>query len=131
MSLMNPKYPNLELIEYKFMQMLTNDEEWKKRVEELKKQNCYLRPDFSVTVFSQMWGSTCTAFDVMPDGSPAIGGCAMTREYTTVIEETLTNTFGVFIGDRPCYKVSDAPDEFYADLAEKNMASLSVAKKRY
>lgn len=131
MGLMNPKYPNLELIEYKFMQMLSKDEEWKKKVDELKSQNRYLRPDFSVTVFSQMWGSTCTAFDVMPDGSSAIGGCAMTREYTTVIEETLTNTFCVFIGDRPCYKVSDAPDEFYTDLAEKSMASLSVAKKRY
>lgn len=131
MGLMNPKYPNLELIEYKFTQMLGKDEEWKKKVDELIKKNRYLRPDFSVTVFSQMWGSTCTAFDVMPDGSPAMGGDAMTRAYTTVIEETLTKTFGIFIGDTPCYMVSNAPDEFYADLVEKNMASLSVAKKRY
>lgn len=129
--MMNPKYPNLELIEYKFLQLLNQDEAWKNKVKELREQNRFLRPEFLVTVFSQIWGSTCTAFDVMPDGSPAIGGCAMTREYTTVIEETLTKTYGVFIGDRLCYMVKDASDAFYEDLAERNMASLSMAGKRY
>ncbi len=131
MGLSNPNYPNLELIEYQFLQLLNKDDVWKQKVRALQTENRFLKPDFSVTVFSQIWGSTCTAFDVMPDGSPTMGGAAMTREYTVVIEETLTKTFGVFVGGRPCYMVSDAPDEFYADLAEKNMASLGRARKRY
>lgn len=131
MGLLNPKYPNLELIEYKFLQMLNQSENWKQKVRNKQAENRYIKPEFSVIVFSQMWGSTCTAFDVMPDGSPAIGGMAMTREYTTVIEETLTGTYGVFIGDRPCYMVTDASDAFFTDLADRNMASLSEAGKRY
>ena len=131
MGLSNPRYPNLELIEYKFLQMLNKDEEWKQKVRDQQAENRYLKPDFTVIVFSQIWGSTCTAFDVMPDGSSTVGGCAMTREYTTVIEESLTGTYGVFIGDRACYKVTNATKEFYDDLAERNMASLSEARKRY
>lgn len=131
MGLSNPKYPNLELIEYKFLQGLHGDEKWKKRVMELQALDRNLRPEFTVTVFPQMWGSTNTAFDVMPDGSPAMGGCVMTTAYTTVIQETLTGTYGVFIGNKLCYVVSDATKEFYNDLAERSMACLSVARKRY
>lgn len=131
MSIYNPEYPNLGLIEYMFWLQLNNDEEYKKKVKGLRDKNPYVRPDIDVVVFSQIWGSTCTAFDVCEDGSPALGGQAMTRAYTTVIKETLTGTYGVFIDNRPCYLVTNPTDEFYADLSERNMASLSVAKKRY
>lgn len=79
--------------------------------------------------FSQMWGSTCTGFDVLKDGSPAIGGCAMTKEYTTVMHELLTDSYIVFFGAEPCYKVTNANETFFDDLAKRRMASLSEAKK--
>jgi len=70
-------------------------------------------------------------FDVSKDGSPAIGGCAMTKEYTTVFHELLTDTYIIFFGERICYKVTNANAEFYEDLQKRNMASLSEAKRRY
>lgn len=128
--MMNPSYPNLELVEYKVKQLLFNDEEFKNKAKEKQlKGNCYL--EFDLIVFPQVWGSTCTGFDIMPDGSAAIGGCAMTKEYSTVVHELLTDTYIVCFGNRPCYKVTDANESFFADLAARNMASLSEAKKKY
>lgn len=131
MSLYNAKYPNLELIEYKFRQILNNDEEWKKKVEEAWEKNRYIYPDYEVIVFPQVWGSTNTAFDVCEDGSPEIGGCAMTKAYTVVVKETLTETYGVFVDDKACYIVDNPSNEFYKDLSEHNIKSRSEAKKAY
>lgn len=124
--MLNPKFPNLELLEYKTRQLLANDNEF---MEALKQKKC--RPCFEVKVFPQMWGSTCTGFDVCEDGSPAIGGCAMTKEYTTIFRELKTDTYVVFFGDRACYKVTDANDSFHNDYMNESMASLSEAKRRY
>lgn len=118
-------YPNLELVEYKAKQLLFVDEEFKKKLAEKR------YPEFDVIVFPQTWGSTCTGFDLASDGSAAVGGCAMTKEYTTVVHELMTDTYIVCFGNRPCYKVTDANEDFYADLAARNMASLSEARKRY
>lgn len=133
MSLYNAAVPNLELLIYKAQQLLAHDEEFLKTLKEIKdKGNLkHLSVDFDVIVFSQVWGNTCTGFDVTSDGSPAMGGCAMTKEYTTVIHETLTDCYCVFFGDRPCYKVTNANQSFYEDLTERRMASLSEAKTRY
>lgn len=68
------RYPNLELIEYKIRLILSKD------------------PEFQAMVFPQVWGSTCTGFDVTEDGMPTMGGSMMTTEYTTVFHELLTNT---------------------------------------
>lgn len=131
MSFMNPNYPNMELLEYKARQLLGQNKEIVEKVKELRKENRYAVIDFESIVFPQVWGSTCTGFDVMEDGSPSIGGCAMTKEYTTVMHELLTDTYVVCFGNRPCYKVSDATKKFYDDLNNRNMASLSEAKSRY
>lgn len=135
MSFTNPEYPNLQLIEYMFRQLLVFDEKWKNIFQKIKQENeqknRYIQPNFSVTVFPQVWGSTCTAFDICPDGSPAMGGDAMTTAYTTVVRETNTEHYGVYIGNKLCYIVDNPTDEFYEDLKNHNMASLSVAKKRY
>jgi len=118
-------YPNLELVEYKVKQLLAADEEFMKKLDKR-------RPDFDVIVFPQTWGEVpVPGFDLAPDGSPAVGGCAMTKEYTTVVHELTTNTYIVCFGNRPCYKVTDANEDFYSDLAARNMASLSEARKRY
>lgn len=131
MSLYNAALPNLELLLYKAQQLLAHDEEFLKTFKERKDKLNHLSVDFDVIVFSQVWGNTCTGFDVTSDGSPTIGGCAMTKEYTTVIHETVTDCYCVFFGDRPCYKVTNANQNFHEDLMKRQMASLSEAKERY
>lgn len=131
MSMMNPNYPNLELLEYKAKQILAKDEEFAEKVRKIRETKRYASIDFEAIVFPQVWGSTCTGFDVCEDGSPTIGGCAMTKEYTTIIHELLTDTYIVCFGDRPCYSVTDANEEFISDFKLRNMASLSEAKKKY
>ena len=55
----------------------------------------------------------------------------MTTEYTTVVHEKSTNFYVVFFGDRPCYVVHNPTKEFYEDLKERHLASLSKSKERY
>ena len=128
---MNARYPNLELLEYKARVALSSDEEFLKILEEQRKNNKYAYVEMDAMVFPQIWGSTCTGFDVSKDGSPAIGGCAMTKEYTTVMHELLTDSYIVFFGAEPCYKVTNANETFFDDLAKRRLASLSEAKKAY
>lgn len=131
MSLYNAAVPNLELLLYKAQQLLAHDEDFIKALQKRKDELNHLTVDFDVIVFSQVWGNTCTGFDITPDESPTIGGCAMTKEYTTVIHETVTDCYCVFFGDRPCYKVTNANQNFHEDLMKRQMASLSEAKERY
>lgn len=128
---MNTRYPNLELLEYKARAELSSDEEFLKIFEEMKKNTKYVYAEIDAVMFPQIWGSTCTGFDVNEDGSPAWGGCAMTKEYTTVLHELLTDTYIIFFGEKMCYKVTNANAEFYEDLQKRQMASLSEAKRRY
>ena len=129
--MMNPGYPNLELLEYKTRELLLKDNDFVEGFRKLKEKDRYLCMDFDAQVFPQLWSNTCTGFDIMEDGSPAWGGSAFTKEYTTVMHETNTDTYVVFFGDRPCYKVADANEKFLADLAARSMAPLSEAKKNY
>ena len=127
------RYPNLELLEYKAKQLLAQDETFIAAVEAYKKENNtkYAAFDFNTTMFPQVWGSTCTGFDVAADGSPVVSGCAMTKEYTTILCETLTGSYVVCFGDHPCYKVTNPSEDFINDMREHRMVSLSEAKGRY
>lgn len=125
------RVPNLELVLYKAQQILSRDKEFVDVLAERRKTEKHLRIDFTLEVFPQMWGSTCTGFDVTENGEPTIGGCAMTEEYTIVIHERTTDCYCVFFGEQPCYKVTNANKDFYDDLKNHRMASLSEAKKRY
>lgn len=127
--MLKAKYPNLELMEYRFFQSLIQDEEWKAEFEAIKYHPKSL--DFDVFVFPQIWGSTNTAFDVTPDGEPTIGGCAMTKAYTVVLAERTTKVFAVFVNDKPAYIVKNATPAFYDDLKNQSMRSYSEAKKYY
>ena len=131
MSLIDTKYPNLELMAYMFREQLIKNEEWMQEWNHLKEERKFLRVNLECMVFTQVWGSTCTAFDVMPDGSAAIGGCAMTKAYTVVFRELNTEVYCVFVDDRPCYMVTDPTEKFYEDLKNHNMKSLSEARKFY
>lgn len=114
---MSVEYPNLELIEYKAIQIATRNEK-------------YL-PDFDFYVFPQIWGSTCTGFDLTANGEPAISGCAMTKAYTTVVRENKKDIYIIFFGNEPCYEVANPKEEFFEDLEMKWMAPLSEAQNKY
>lgn len=120
------EYPNLELLVYRARLMLQNDEEFKAKLAAIPENGYWKpRPDFSVIVFPQTWGSTALGFD------GEFGGQAFTQAYTTVVHESLTGTYVVFFGDRPAYKVQDATDQFFTDLSERNLKSVSQAKDCY
>ena len=128
---MNARYPNLELLEYKAIMYLSRDKEFVRILDEKKRDNKYALVEIEAVMFPQIWGSTCTGFDVTENGSPTLGGCAMTKEYTTVIHELVTDTYIIFFGEKMCYEVTNANAEFYEDLQKREMASLSEAKRRY
>lgn len=128
---MNARYPNLELLEYKAIMYLSRDKEFVRILDEKKRDNKYALVEIEAVMFPQIWGSTCTGFDVTENGSPTLGGCAMTKEYTTVIHELVTDTYIIFFGEKMCYKVTNANAKFFEDLQKRRMASLSEAKRRY
>lgn len=64
------KYPNLELIEYKTRLILSKDPEFQAALEAKRKERKYAYLEFQAMVFPQVWGSTCTGFDVTEDGIP-------------------------------------------------------------
>lgn len=116
---MKPLFPNLELIKHKATELALLD------------NRLSSPPEFDLITFPQTWGSTCTGFDLTSDGLPVIGGSAMTKEYTTVAHELKTDVYYIFFGNRLCYKVTEAGENFFNDLNSRSMASLSKAKDRY
>ena len=124
------RLPNLELLMHKAIEHLMRVEEFCKKYEELPNYG-HKRLDFKIETFPQIWGSTCTGFDITEDGKATIGGCAMTTEYTTVVHEESTNFYVVFFGDKACYAVHNPTKKFYEDLKERHLASLSELKERY
>ena len=75
------RIPNLELLLYKAQQALAHDPDFVQKIAEIKendsRKKVYL--DFSVECFSQIWGSTCTGFDVTEAGEPVMAGSYMRR----------------------------------------------------
>lgn len=133
---MDAKYPNLELIDYKARLYLSKDEKWKEKFDKIKENYRFIiRPNLHAVVFSQLWGSTCTGFDIIvhDDGTtePAFGGAAMTEAYTTVMHESYTDYYLVFIGDKLCYVVDEPNEAFLDDLKERQLAGLSRAREIY
>ena len=114
----NINYPNLELLEYQFIQ-------------EIAKRYKLKNPKITAEMFLQMWGSTATAFDICDDGSPAIGGCAMTEAYTVIFHERNSDIYGIFVDNKPCYLVTNPSEKFLEDIKNKNIASKSEANQIY
>lgn len=88
------RIPNLELLLYKAQQALAHDPDFVQKIAEIKENDSHKKVylDFSVECFSQIWGSTCTGFDVTEAGEPVMAGSAMTEEYTTIVHEKTTDT---------------------------------------
>lgn len=116
---MSAKIPNLELLQYKATIILSK--------KGLHKKNS----EYDIECFPQIWGSTSTGFDVTETGDPTFGGSAMTKAYTTVVHNLTTEAYVVFFGDRSCYMVTDATEEFLEDLKNRNLKSLSEARTKY
>lgn len=130
------KLPNLELLEYQAKQILAQDNLIKDRLidyyskqfgREVKKPPILL----SCEMWLQTFGSTATAFDVDEQGCPTISGSAMTDAYVVVFEERITETYLVFVNNQICYKVDNPTEKFREDLQNRQIASLSRAKKIY
>ena len=124
------RLPNLELLMHKGIGHLGLDKEFMEKV--IKAKSDGIRTfNFTIETFPQTWGSTCTGFDITEDGKNAFGGSALTMEYTSVVHEENTETYLVFFGDKPCYAVCNPTKEFYEDLKERHLVSLSKSKERY
>lgn len=101
------KYPNLELIEERFFNTLNATSETNIK-----------RGTYEVYVFPQIWGSTALGFG-------GVGCSAMTKAYTTVINQENTSIYGVFFGEKLAYIVENPTYDFYQDIKNHNMASLN------
>lgn len=132
---MKTNYPNLELLEYKTMLLIEQDEKVKEKLQNYWKDKPFktkkLNPDLVVEVFLQTWSDTCLGFDVDDEGNAMWGGQAFTDAYTTVFKERYTDTYYVFFDSRICYKVEDANEVFLEDLRHHHLKPLSDAKRYY
>ena len=130
--MLTPNYPNLELLEYQARQAMAISEHVKAKMEEARKRNPYARLYLDAYVFPQTWPNTAMGFDQMPDGSPAMAGQAFTTAYTVVFHDaTISNSYLVFFGNRPCYHVTEPSEKFMQDFKDRNLGSYSFAKKHY
>lgn len=131
MRILGPSLPNLNDMCFFMINYLLKNKKSQDKLNSIKEKCKFVNLDFDITMFPQIWGSTCTAFDILPNGEPVWGGSAMTKAYTVIIHEFTTDTYGVFIDDKPCYIVTDPTEMFYEDLKNKNMKSLSNSLKYY
>lgn len=87
--------------------------------------------EFEYEMFKQTWPNTACGIDCDKNGERGFAGQAFTDAYTTVIHEHKTNCYLVFFGENVAYSVHDPTDEFYKDLKEHKLKSLSQAKGVY
>lgn len=101
--------PNLPLIQERFLNS----------IQPVLQQNSVRYPTFEIiAVFAQTWGSTALGFG-------GIGGCAMTKAYTTVILNEDLGCVGVFFGERLAYIIQHPNEKFVADLRNRNLCCVS------
>lgn len=130
---MTAKLPNLELIEYKAKEILGNNKDFISKLESIKEESatkgktCYVILEYDIETFPQVWGSTATGFDA----EGGLAGCAMTKEYTTVVHENVTDFYVIFFGEKPCYLVDEVNDSFLSDLKERRLAGAKEASTKY
>ncbi len=131
---MKARYPNLELIEYKFKQFVFSEGEG------ILKNTCF--PTFRADVFIQTWADTATGFNL----KSGFAGQALTDEYTTVIEmrwRVYTDDdkrkwrdcddviYGVFFGNELAYVFINPKEQFFEDLKNRKMLAQREAMGTY
>ena len=75
-------------------------------------------------MFPQAWSSTAMGFG-------GIGGQAITSAYTVVLESEVGYGYCVYFGGRFAYNILKPTQQFYHDIAERNMRKVVEAKERY
>lgn len=131
---MNAGYPNLELVEYRFLRLVGEI------FPDVRETLAF--PTFEAECFPQTWPNTATGFDY-----PGVcAGSALTREYTTVMtmrgfetspDGRWTNRSSdvaikaTFFGNEPAYVLMNPKGRFDEDVAGRNVASVSEAEERY
>lgn len=133
---MKAEYPNLELIEYKFKEVLSI---FKKKYE--SPDEPWFIDKLSADVFLQTWSNTATGFDK----ENYVSGQAFTDAYTTVFRATWVKeiekyqyervddvvVYGVFFGNNLAYTVTNPNGHFYNDLEQRDMYSQKYALREY
>ena len=102
---MRTNLPCLPLIEERFWNAIKDD---------LSEEEKKYKPEFTMDMFEQTWGSTALGFG-------GIGGQAMTSAYTTVIQDVYSGWYGVFFGERLAYKIKKPNQKFNEDVLHRNM----------
>ena len=124
-------YPNLELLEYKTMQLIEKDEEVKKLLEVRATKQKLLglagnRVSIRADMFLQYWATTSLGFD-----DCGLSGQAITPAYTTVFSDMNLGIYYVWFGNQFAYRVMTPKEEFYKDFAAKELKSVKEAKESY
>lgn len=105
--------PNIEAIKESFYKVIKNE------FKNVTKSSC----KFRVYIFPQTWPSTALGL------SNIVGLDVFTQEYTTVIEENTTKTYGVYFGDMLAYIIKSPNEVFFDDLRTLTMAEQSKCDK--
>ena len=135
---MSCKYPNFELLEYKFLNLLKENGTYKSRLAEAEEQarnnighKMRLAPFVVAESWLQTWPSTNLAFDVDEAGNTLIGGQAFSSAYTVVMHEFTTDMYGIFIDDIPFLIIWNPSEEFFNDVKNRRIRYLSEAREIY
>lgn len=131
---MMAKYPNLELIEYKFKQFVLSG------CADILKNVCFMK--FRADTFMQTWADTATGFKT----EGGFAGQAFTDEYTTVMEmrwcvyeeddkrkwhDSKDVIYGVFFGNKLAYMSINPKEQFFEDLKNRRMLAWREAMETY
>ena len=118
-ALAHSVYEGFDLIEYE-------DRDWEqyrktKQDVRIKKSRKHTMSDVDVyAMFPQTWGSTALGFG-------GIGGQAITRAYTIIVQSNCTGKFCVYFGGKFAYSVDRPNLKFYEDINNRCMIEVKNA----
>ena len=119
-------YPNLPLIEERFLNAIAGDLEKEKEKAAGEGRNWY-GFECEAVMFRQCWPNVAGIFET----PGCMSGQAFTTSYTTVIRELRTGVAGVFGGNRLAYIVKSPGKPFMDDMNNRDMENVGRAVSRY
>lgn len=118
-------YPNLPLLEHKFLTHLMENGDCK--VVETREGEKYVDTNFEcLGVFIQNWPNTAGLFD---DGG--FSGQMICDYYTTVFVEHKSECYAIFQDNDLVYTVGRPSEELLEDIKNHDLKAYLYAKKRY
>ena len=115
---MYKEYPNLPLIEEKFLNILKTYKLVDSKNRMVKPQGAY--PDFEAQVFLQNFPNTACLFSQRG----MVSGQSFMYAYITVIEEKNKKIYAVFCGNRIAFIKQYPNDAFFEDIKNHNVKTL-------